>query len=59
MKKVENFARLNLLSFQEQLQNGRDLGVYRKNMLSMLKKAMLHFQNQLYITGKVGFLKPT
>ena len=47
MKKVENFARLNLLSFQEQLQNGRDLGVHRT---SWVKKYAVAFLKQTIIT---------
>ena len=41
MKKVENFARLNLLSFQEQLQNGRDLGVHRTSWVKKYAVAFL------------------
>ena len=47
MKKVENFARLNLLSFQEQLQNWRDLGVHRT---SWVKKYAVAFLKQTIIT---------
>ena len=53
MKKVENFARLNLLSFQEQLQNGRDLGVHRT---SWVKKYAVNDWKKLCCIFKTNYI---